>query len=233
MICYWVSKVKLAFQSQYYRHSRSSFLLSCSHHSNNLRPPYPSQRAMAKIKLRIEPCRPKSLFSNIDKDLFAAFLEFVGTTFFLLFAFGGTQATAAQTSASPESSHNRVIQVYSISASFGLSLLVSAWVFFRVTGGLFNPNVAMSLFLAGALTPMRFVLYVGAELVGGIVAAAIIQALTSGPLFIKWVIRSAMCELDPESNGETLAALLWRQILIARKGCLWKCSRLQAFVWLF
>ncbi|KAL9714480.1 hypothetical protein Ac2012v2_002795 [Leucoagaricus gongylophorus] len=42
----------------------------------------------------------------------------------------------------------------------------------------------MCLFFAGAIGFIRFVLYVAAELVGAIVAAAIIQALTKGPLFI-------------------------------------------------
>jgi aquaporin related protein len=119
--------------------------------------------------------------ANIKHDLFAALLEFLGTTFFLLFAFGGAQATFAQ----PHS--DNVAQVFSISASFGLSLLVSAWIWFRVTGGLFNPDVAMCLFFAGALGFLRFVLYVGAELLGAIAAAAIIQALTKGPLHIKFV----------------------------------------------
>ncbi|KXN87210.1 Aquaporin-1 [Leucoagaricus sp. SymC.cos] len=127
---------------------------------------------------------PGIFFRNVKNDLFAALLEFVGTTFFLLFAFGGTQATSAQTFASPPTANNKVIQIFSISASFGLSLLVSAWVWFRVTGALFNPDVAMCLFFVGALGFVRFVLYVGAEIVGGIVAAAIIQALTKGPLYI-------------------------------------------------
>jgi len=128
---------------------------------------------------------PSLLFTNLKNDLFAALLEFVGTTFFLLFAFGATQATSAQVASSPSSANNKVIQVFSISASFGLSLLISAWIWFRVTGGLFNPDVAMCLFFAGAIGFVRFVLYVVAELVGAIVAAAIIQALTKGPLFIK------------------------------------------------
>lgn len=127
---------------------------------------------------------PKLLFANFKNDLFASLLEFIGTTFFLLFAFGGAQATSAQIAASPASADNKVIQVFSISASFGLSLLVSAWIWFRVTGGLFNPDVAMCLFFVGALGFVRFVLYVGAELVGAIVAAAIVQALTKGPLSI-------------------------------------------------
>jgi aquaporin rerated protein, other eukaryote len=41
----------------------------------------------------------------------------------------------------------------------GFSLLVSAWLFYRVTGGVFNPNITLSLLLIGAIGPVRFVLY--------------------------------------------------------------------------
>jgi aquaporin rerated protein, other eukaryote len=72
-----------------------------------------------------------------------------------------------------------------IATVMGLSLLVSAWLFFRVTGGLFNPNVSFALLLCGIITPVRFVLYCIAQIVGGIAAAALVLALTPGPLASK------------------------------------------------
>ncbi|TFK50395.1 aquaporin-like protein [Heliocybe sulcata] len=119
------------------------------------------------------------LFATLGDDLFAAFLEFIGTTFFLLFALGGVQAVTAEQGAGNASGSERVLY---ISLCFGFSLVVSAWLFFRVTGGLFNPNVSLALFLCGVIGPVRFVLYCLAQLVGSIAAAGLVLALTPGPL---------------------------------------------------
>ncbi|KAI0076187.1 putative aquaporin 1 [Panus rudis PR-1116 ss-1] len=120
------------------------------------------------------------LFANIKADMQAAFLEFMGTTTFLTLAFGSVQAVAGQ---SDMSSVNDVVakDLY-IAFAFGFSLLVAAWLFYRVTGGLFNPNISLALLLTGVIGPVRFVLYCIAQLVGGIAAAALVLALTPGPL---------------------------------------------------
>jgi len=64
----------------------------------------------------------------------------------------------------------------------GLSLIVSAWLFFRVTGGLFNPNVSLALLLVGVIGPVRFVLYCIAQMLGAIAASALLLALLPGPI---------------------------------------------------
>ncbi|CAE7149355.1 unnamed protein product [Rhizoctonia solani] len=66
----------------------------------------------------------------------------------------------------------------------GLSLLVSVWFFYRVTGGVFNPAVSTALLLIGAIGPVRWVLYCIAQLVGGIVASALLLALLPGELVV-------------------------------------------------
>lgn len=121
-----------------------------------------------------------SWFSTISDDLQAALLEFFGTTFFLTLAFGGVQAVSAESAGSPSS--DNVQKIMYISLSFGMSLLASAWLFFRVTGGLFNPNVSLALLLTGIIGPVRFVLYCIAQLLGGIAAAGLVLALTPGSL---------------------------------------------------
>jgi len=75
-------------------------------------------------------------------------------------------------------------QLLYISVSMGLSLLVSVWFFFRVTGGVFNPAVSTALLLIGAIGPVRFVLYCIAQMVGGIVASALLLALLPGALVV-------------------------------------------------
>jgi aquaporin related protein len=81
-------------------------------------------------------------------DFVAALGEFVGTTMFLFFAFAGTQVanvggrnnqsstTGGETGFSPE------VLLY-ISLVFGFSLMVNVWVFFRISGGIFNPAVSL------------------------------------------------------------------------------------------
>lgn len=88
-------------------------------------------------------------------ELVASIAEFAGTFMFLFFAFGGTQvantaaiysdrATAGQQDGSITQAPNTSVLLY-ISLSFGFSLMVNVWVFFRVSGGLFNPAVSTCL----------------------------------------------------------------------------------------
>lgn len=72
-----------------------------------------------------------------------------------------------------------------ISLSMGLSLLVSAWMFARVTGSAFNPQVSLALFLVRAIGGLRFVLYCLAQMIGGIAAAAFVRGLTPGEFILK------------------------------------------------
>ena len=72
--------------------------------------------------------------------------EFVGTTMFLYFAFGGTQIAntlPAPSAGSPAADPTlALVKLLYISVAFGGSLAVTAWVFYRVSGGLFNPAVS-------------------------------------------------------------------------------------------
>jgi len=122
-------------------------------------------------------------FTSFREDVQAALLEFVGTTFFLLL---GIQAAAGQ--AITSSGGSTLEHVLYISTSMGLSLLVSAWLFFRITGGLFNPNISLALLLVGVIEPLRFVLFCIAQMLGAIAASGLILALTPGPLSVKFVL---------------------------------------------
>ena len=105
---------------------------------------------------------------------------------FLTLAYGGVQGASSGILAEL----NPTLHTLFASFCFGFSLLVSAWLFFRVTGGLFNPNVSLALLLTGVIGPVRFVLYCVAQLVGGIAAAALVLGLTPGPLQYKYVVVS-------------------------------------------
>ena len=67
-----------------------------------------------------------------------------------------------------------------LECSFGAShrsLLVTAWVFYRITGGLFNPAITLSLWLIGGLTAIRAVMLVVAQVAGGIAGAGLVQVI--------------------------------------------------------
>lgn len=99
------------------------------------------------------PSAPKApgFTSKWRNELVAAAAEFAGTFMFLFFSFGGTQvantaaiysnrATAGQEDGSITQAPNTSVLLF-IALSFGFSLMVNVWVFFRVSGGLFNPAV--------------------------------------------------------------------------------------------
>jgi aquaporin related protein len=121
-----------------------------------------------------------SLFSSFRADCQAALLEFVGTISFLFIALGGVQA--AKTGA--RSGGSDIEEVLYISTCVGFSLLVSIWLFYRTSGGVFNPNITLALLLVGAIKPVRFVLYCIAQFSGAIAAAGLLVVLTPGPLDI-------------------------------------------------
>lgn len=125
------------------------------------------------------------LFANLGNDISAAIFEFVGTTTFLTLAFGGVQAVSYQ---GADEGSSQVTKVLYIAFCFGFSLIASAFLFYRVTGGIFKPNISLALLLTGVIGPVRFVLYCIAQLLGGITAAALVLALTPGPLQSKYVL---------------------------------------------
>ncbi|OAV90884.1 hypothetical protein PTTG_01992 [Puccinia triticina 1-1 BBBD Race 1] len=145
---------------------------------------------------------------QLKYDLLAALVEFMGTLLFLLLGLGGIQA-AATANIAHQSAQDAVVKTASmqqliyIATSMGLALLATAWTFFRVSGSVFNPNIALALLLTGALSPLRFVLYVGAEILGAIAASGLINSLP-GKLAVN-------CSLHPQispAQGVVIEAFL-------------------------
>ncbi|MCJ1452857.1 hypothetical protein MMC28_003202 [Mycoblastus sanguinarius] len=134
----------------------------------------------------------RKLPDNVRNHIVAMAGEFAGTVLFLFFAFAGTQvannipSTELQggTVRPPADAGANPAQLLYISLCFGFSLAVNAWVFFRISGGLFNPAVTFGLCLVGALPWVRGVLLGVVQLLGGIVAAAIVSCLFPGKLTV-------------------------------------------------
>lgn len=118
--------------------------------------------------------------------------EFAGTFLFLFFAFSGTQVANTQIKPPKDSTISQAAnpaQLLYISLCFGFSLAVNAWVFFRISGGLFNPAVTLGLCLVGAVPYLRGLLIILSQLLGGIAAAGIVAVLFPGPLVVKTTLR--------------------------------------------
>ena len=71
-----------------------------------------------------------------------------------------------------------------IAVAFGLSLIVNIWIFFRVSGGLFNPAITLALAIAQVIKPIRAISLAVSQILAGITAAALISVLTPGPLLV-------------------------------------------------
>ncbi|KAL1301440.1 hypothetical protein AAFC00_005693 [Neodothiora populina] len=114
--------------------------------------------------------------------------EFVGTFLFLFFAFSATQVANAATSDAGSGGDGSLTQAPNTSAllyislAFGFSLAVNAWVFFRITGGLFNPAVTFGMCLIGAVKWLRGGLILISQLLGSMAASGVVSALFPGPM---------------------------------------------------
>ncbi|KAF8602330.1 putative aquaporin 1 [Ceratobasidium sp. AG-I] len=164
----------------------------------------------------------KSLFGDIKGDVHAATLEFIGTALWLLLSLGGVQSAAFSASAhSSEPTtivHGHVVgkvptidQMLFSAASLGFGLLVSVWLFYRVTGGIFNPAVSTGLLLIGAIGPVRWALYCIAQLLGSIVASALLLALLPGPLVVSTTLATGV----NAAQGVFIEAFLTAALVLA------------------
>jgi len=120
-------------------------------------------------------------------NIVAALGEFVGTFLFLFFSFAGTQVANTPPPIASNGSDTplpNTSNLMFIALAFGLSLMVNVWAFYRVTGGLFNPAVALALFLVGGLSAIRLLVVVISQFLGGIAAAAVVSALFPGPMAV-------------------------------------------------
>ena len=85
----------------------------------------------------------RHLPDTLRKHVVAFIGEFVGTFMFLFFAFAATQIANSQLQDTTLGSATNVSSLLYISLAFGISLLVNVWIFFRITGGVFNPAVSL------------------------------------------------------------------------------------------
>ncbi|KAK8239689.1 aquaporin-like protein [Phyllosticta capitalensis] len=136
---------------------------------------------------------PWTMWMNTNcKNHFVASLgEFVGTAMFLFFAFSGTEVAKAKASTPADSRQvegdpawDPTVFIY-IALCFGFSLMVNVWIFFRISGGLFNPAVTLALWVTRAFGAWRALCLFVAQILGAIAAAGMVLAIFPAPLNVQ------------------------------------------------
>ena len=118
--------------------------------------------------------------SNFRRHFVAAAGEFVGTFLFLFFAFLAHAMVLQQApDHGPDGTKSSTTIVY-IALSYSMSLLISAWTLYRVSGGLFNPAVTIGLILTRTLPPVRGLILMPVQFLGATCAAAVAAVIVPG-----------------------------------------------------
>lgn len=99
---------------------------------------------------------------------------------FLYFAFAGTQVANIgsvnnQASTTGQTTGFNVSVLLYISLVFGFSLAVNVWVFFRISGGLFNP--AVTLAMTRGISWLRATLLFSAQIAGSILSSFLVKVM--------------------------------------------------------
>ncbi|MGL4681517.1 MAG: aquaporin, partial [Hafnia alvei] len=98
--------------------------------------------------------------------------EFFGT---LWLVFGGC-GSAVLAAGFPELG----IGFAGVALAFGLTVLTMAYAVGHISGGHFNPAVTLGLWAGGRFSAKEVVPYIVAQVIGGIVGAAILYVIASG-----------------------------------------------------
>ena len=103
--------------------------------------------------------------------------EFFGT-FWLVFAGCGSAVLAANF---PDAANNSLgIGLLGVSLAFGLTVLTMAYAVGHISGGHFNPAVTLGLVAGGRFPAKDAAGYIVAQVIGGVVAAAVLFFIASG-----------------------------------------------------
>ncbi|OAG10354.1 aquaporin-like protein, partial [Paraphaeosphaeria sporulosa] len=152
-----------------------------------------------------------SWLPNRVRHLFISMLgEFVGTALFLTFGFAATQVANTPPNGTVDSPASTSTLLY-ISLAFGFSLLVNVWIFFRISGGLFNPAVSVALALVGAIGWAKAFLLILAQMAGAIAAAAVVSGLLPGPL----AVRTTLSEGVSVTRGVFIEAICTAELIFS------------------
>jgi len=146
-------------------------------------------------------------------DFVAMIGEFVGTTMFLFFAFAGTQVANIQTATTTTTTNatngfSPIVLLYT-AVSFGFSLMVNVWIFFRISGGLFNPAVTLAMVMVKSLDYVRGSLLFLAQIGGSCLASVLVRALFP----TKLNVRTTLSADTSKARGVFIEAILTAELV--------------------
>jgi aquaporin Z len=104
-----------------------------------------------------------------------AIAEFLGTLWLVL---GGVGSAVLAANFMPDT--NLGIGLVGVSLAFGLTVVTGAYALGHISGGHFNPAVTLGILTARRIGPRQAVIYIVAQVIGAIVAAAIIVVIANG-----------------------------------------------------
>jgi len=112
------------------------------------------------------------------KDLTrCAILEMLMMAIFVYFGCGSALATGELLVQNHVTSHPA--RLVPIALTFGMTILVLAFMLGHITGGHINPAVTLTLTLSGACEPLRAVVYILAQFFGAVLGSLLLWASTS------------------------------------------------------
>jgi aquaporin Z len=104
-----------------------------------------------------------------------AIAEFLGTLWLVL---GGCGSAVHAANFEPDT--NLGIGLVGVSLAFGLTVVTGAYAFGHISGGHFNPAITLGIYTARRIDAREVVVFIVAQVVGAIAAAAVIVAVASG-----------------------------------------------------
>lgn len=117
----------------------------------------------------------------IRNRVIAMLSEFVGTFLFMFIGISGNSVVTNDAAVPMQWAQGNLMadpaKLLFIAMTWGMSVTVNAWIFFRISGGLFNPAVTMALMLIRAVDPLSGILDIVSQLAGSLLASAIVYAL--------------------------------------------------------
>ncbi|MFT4288833.1 MIP/aquaporin family protein [Nocardioides sp.] len=121
--------------------------------------------------------------------------EAIGTFILVLLGCGAALATGAAGGTAPDT--------VATGLSFGIAVVIGAYAFGRISGGHFNPAVTVGVAASGRFAWRNVPVYVGAQVVGAILAAAALWVVLQG--FDGYTATDHMAQNGFGSHGSGLA----------------------------
>ena len=106
--------------------------------------------------------------------------ELIGTFWLVLGGCGSAVFAAKQITEMDGLTFQVGIGYLGVALAFGLTVVTGAYAFGHISGGHFNPAVSLGAAVAGRLPWAHFVIYAVTQVIGGLIAGAVIFAIASG-----------------------------------------------------